>query len=144
MAIGIRMDATDWRQYAGAVALAPVVDLLDLRAPRLFNQFENGVVAEALIVAADVLNVLPDGTPWGDVLDGAAHGAATLLAQSFTTNKLNPLLIPAPPVVATTTPAAVTPNAGSAAVTTTPLSMLQAGVTSAGGSAASDTAQAAY
>lgn len=138
MAFGIRLDTQDWREYGGAVALAPIVDLADLRAPRLTAQFENGQLVEAATVAADVLNILPDGTLWGDALNGASRAAAFALARDFTSSRLNQYLTPAAATPAA--PATPTPTASPAAAASA-----QPGLAvSAGAASAFDQPQAAF
>jgi hypothetical protein len=136
MALGIRLGPDVYYPSVGSAALAVATDIADLRMNRWFPQVENGQLLELATIAADVFNVLPDGTPAGMLLDGARDFAVGTLVRSFTSSRLAPV----PVAVAAPAPAAVqtsTPSAGAAAA-------LQAGNQPSAGSAGAEQATAAY
>lgn len=136
MAFAMRLGPDVYRNAGGAALLAVADDLADLRAPRLLQQVDNGMLLNGAVLVADLFNVLPDNTPAGEWLDGARDAAvAFLVRDGITTPRLNGLLggTPAAPVA---TPAAPAAPSGAAGASSTQVAV--------SGAAASDSSQAAY
>lgn len=102
----------------GAVAVAGLDATADHALGQLVPQFANADLVDWIVLAGDLFDVLPDGTPAGQALnaaaDGAIYGLFSRLARArFALSALNPFETP---VVGTpVTPAVPSGTAGASA-----------------------------
>lgn len=141
MALALRVTPDTAQRAAGAAAVAIATDLADLKATRLLQQVENGQLLELATLTAKAFNVLPDNSWGGQVLNGATDASVGFLVRDFSTSRLNPALTAMTPSVVPAVTPAVTPAApaGSAAAASS-----QVATSGNAGSAATESAQAAY
>lgn len=140
MAMALRIAPDTAQRAAGAAAVALATDLADLKAPRLLQQVENGQLIEFATLAAKAFNILPDSTWGGQALNGATDASVGFLVRDFSTSRLNPALTAqaaiAPALLPAAAPAA---TSGAAAAASN-----QVATSGNAGSAATESAQAAY
>jgi hypothetical protein len=135
MAFGLRLSDQDYREFGGAVAMAPLTDLLDLKLNRFVPRVENGQLAEGAVLVADAF--LTSGGKYRDFLHGAALASAGFLARDVSTRYLNPVVAPAVQVTAA-------PPAGGAAAPAAAVGAVQPGTQAMSAASAFEHAQAAF